>query len=150
MTQDEYDEWRGASLASYTAEMVEAGILPPDAARARAEEQLAEFLPEALATPGMHLLRVLDPSGEPAGVLWLGPNPRRPDGGFVYEVRVDEDRRGRGLGRGAMLAAERIAGEQGWTEISLNVFGSNERARALYESLGYQVVSASMAKTLTG
>jgi ribosomal protein S18 acetylase RimI-like enzyme len=49
-----------------------------------------------------------------------------------------------------MVAAERIAREEGWTELGLHVFGSNERARLLYESLGYQVVSITMAKTLTG
>jgi ribosomal protein S18 acetylase RimI-like enzyme len=150
MTQDEYDDWRGVSLAAYVAEMVESGALPLEAARARAEEQQLQLLPRGLGTPRTHLLRVLDASGEPAGVLWIGPSPQRPDAGFVYEVSIDEDRRGQGLGRGAMVAAERIAREEGWTELGLHVFGSNERARLLYESLGYQVVSITMAKTLTG
>ena len=51
-------------------------------------------------------------------------------------------------GRGAMLAAEAIGQREGWSEIALNVFGPNARARALYESLGYAVVNTNMAKRL--
>lgn len=148
MTQHEYERWSAAEIASYAQEMVESGMLPPAAARARALEQQAEFLPRQLATPGMHLLRVLDPTGAPVGVLWVGPHPRKDGAGFVYDVSIDEAHRGQGLGRGAMLAAEAIGQREGWSEIGLNVFGPNARARALYESLGYEVVTTTMAKRL--
>ena len=147
MSQDEYDDWRATNLAAYAVEMAEAGRLPLEQARVRAEQQHAEFLPEGLATPRMHLLRVLD-RGEPVGILWVGPHPRKADAGFVYDVEIEERRRGQGLGRRTMLAAERIAREEGWAEIALNVFGPNLRARALYDSLGYEVVSTSMRKPL--
>ncbi len=149
MTDEEYETWREAELASYAQEMVDSGMLQPDAARVRSAEQHAEFLPQDRATPGMHLLRVLDSDGLPVGVLWLGPHPRKDGAGFVYDVAVDEARRGQGLGRGAMLAAEAIGRQEGWSEIGLNVFGPNARARTLYESLGYSVVNINMAKPLT-
>ena len=148
MTDDEYAGWAAAVNASYAQEMVESGMLPPDAARARAEQQLLEFLPQGRTTPGAHVLRVLDGSGSPVGVLWVGPHPRKPGAGFVYDVAIDEERRGEGLGRGAMLAAEEIGRREGWTEIGLNVFGPNVRARALYDSLGYAVVNTNMTKPL--
>ena len=47
-----------------------------------------------------------------------------------------------------MLAAEELAMHDGRSEIGLNVFGLNERAQQLYTSLGYHVVSTTMAKDL--
>ena len=47
-----------------------------------------------------------------------------------------------------MLAAEHLVGEAGITEIGLNVFGFNERARRLYDSLGYRVVATQMTKSV--
>jgi len=97
----------------------------------------------------MHLLRVLDDRGEPVGVLWVGPHPRKAGAGWVWDVEIDEAHRGRGHGRAAMLAAEEIARSEGWAELGLNVFGPNRRAKALYDSLGYEVVSTSMTKPLS-
>lgn len=149
MTEHEYEQWRDAELASYAQEMVDSGMLPPDAARARSAEQHAEFLPQEQATPGMHLLRVLDGDGLPVGVLWVGPHPRKEGAGFVYDVAIDEPRRREGHGRAAMLTAEAIGRREGWREIGLNVFGPNTRAQTLYQSLGYLVVNTNMAKPLT-
>ena len=47
-----------------------------------------------------------------------------------------------------MLAAEDVVREAGLAEVSLNVFGFNDVARRLYDSLGYRVVSTAMTKTL--
>lgn len=149
MTADEYARWREAKLRAYAAEMVEAGLLDAESAERRAEEQHREFLPDGLATPRTHLLRVLDETGVAVGVLWVGPHPRKDGAGWVYDVEIEQHRRGEGLGRAAMLAAEELAREEGWTEIGLNVFGPNHLARTLYDSLGYAVVTTTMSKPLT-
>jgi ribosomal protein S18 acetylase RimI-like enzyme len=149
MTDEEYEQWRDAEVASYAQEMIDSGMLSPEAAQARSAEQHAEFLPQEQGTPGMYLLRVLDGDQRPVGVLWVGRHPRKDGAGFVYDVAIDEARRGEGHGRGAMLAAEKIGRQEGWSEIGLNVFGPNTRARTLYESLGYLVVNTNMAKSLT-
>lgn len=148
MTDAEYEQWEAAEIASYAQEMVASGLLSREAAEARSAEQHAEFLPRGRATAGMHLLRVLDADGAPVGVLWVGPHPRKAGAGFVYDVAIDEPHRGAGHGRAAMLAAEAVCRREGWSEIGLNVFGSNARARGLYDSLGYRVVTTSMSKPL--
>jgi len=66
----------------------------------------------------------------------------------VNDVEVDEAFRGRGYGRQAMLLAEQEAAAQGMTSVGLNVHGSNTVARSLYDSLGYQVTTQQMKKTL--
>ena len=117
--------------------------------RDRAAVEYTQYLPEGLDSAGHSLLTVLDGDGVPVGQLWLGPDRRDADGVFVFDIEIAADARGRGFGRGAMLAAEEFAAENGRTSIGLNVFGPNVAARRLYDSLDYQVVSTSMIKKLT-
>ena len=72
----------------------------------------------------------------------------RPDSWWVYDVEVDEQARGRGLGRRLMELAEVEVARLGGTSIGLSVFGTNSRARRLYESLGYEPTSIRMRKRL--
>ena len=67
---------------------------------------------------------------------------------WVNDIEVDEACRGRGYGRQAMLLAEQAARNRGMTSIGLNVHGRNTIARALYDSLGYEVMSQQMKKPL--
>ena len=95
-------------------------------------------------------MRVLDQGGSDVGVLWIGPHPTRDGAAFVYDVEIDAAWRGQGLGRAAMQAAEALATREGIPAIGLSVFGFNDGARRLYESLGYQVVATQMLKELAG
>ncbi len=61
---------------------------------------------------------------------------------------IDEEFRGRGYGRQAMLLAEELARTNGASTMRLNVFGHNNVARRLYWSLGYQETSVHMRKAL--
>jgi ribosomal protein S18 acetylase RimI-like enzyme len=148
MTPEEYDAWIVDEISAYAGDLAQASGSTLEEAHLRAEQQTRDLLPDGPATAGAHLLRVLDDAGEPVGVLWLGPHPQRRGAGWVYEVQIDEARRGEGLGRAAMVAAERIGREAGWTALGLNVFGHNPRARALYDALGYEVAATTMAKPL--
>ena len=116
------------------------------AADSKAERDFATLLPDGLATAD-HSVYVIEEDGEPAGDLWVAA--RESDFGrtlFVYDVHVHTDRRGRGLGRAAMLFAEDEARRRGIPRVSLNVFGGNSVARGLYRSLGYRETSVWMAK----
>jgi GNAT superfamily N-acetyltransferase len=148
MTVQEYDDWLVGQLEAYAADLAESSGSTLEEAQLRAEQQLRDLLPLGVATPGHHLLRVLDESGSPVGVLWVGPHPQRRGAGWVYDVEIEEARRGEGLGRGAMLAAEQVTRDAGWSALGLNVFGHNPRARALYDALGYRVAATSMTKPL--
>ncbi|HSO28244.1 MAG TPA: GNAT family N-acetyltransferase, partial [Anaerolineales bacterium] len=71
-----------------------------------------------------------------------------PPTAFIYDFVIDEAYRRRGYGRLALLALEDKAREMGIDQIALHVFGHNHAARALYESVGYQVTNLQMAKAL--
>jgi ribosomal protein S18 acetylase RimI-like enzyme len=147
MTEAEFAEWSAASQAGYVDDIVRSSGMSPSDARARAEQQWIEYLPQGQQTPNTWILKVLD--GErPVGALWLGPHPQRPGVAYIYDIEIDEAEQGHGFGRSAMLAAEQLMTDAGFRGIGLNVFGFNERARRLYDSLGYAVVSTTMLKDL--
>ena len=87
-------------------------------------------------------------SGRKIGHLWLGPAGGDPERWWVWDVMVDEEFRGRGYGRRAMLHAEELARENGASTLGLNVFGHNAVARKLYSTLGYGETSVQMRKEL--
>jgi ribosomal protein S18 acetylase RimI-like enzyme len=80
--------------------------------------------------------------------LWVGRFGSDPERWWVWDVRVDEPFRGRGLGRRATLLAEELARTNGAVSIGLNVFADNTVARNLYGSLGYRESSVHMRKQL--
>jgi len=96
----------------------------------------------------MSFFVVLDDAGAEVGSLWLGPHPEDATTGYVYDIEIHEDSRGRGLGRAAMLAAEQFFLERGARSLALWVAGGNDVALSLYLSLDYEVVGTSMSKRL--
>lgn len=134
----------------YAAEQVAAGTWPADGAVGRAREENARLLPEGAATERMLFLRGVDADGEPVGRVWVAlDHPRGVPGvAFLFDIEVLEARRGQGLGRALLAAAEDAARQAGAVALELNVFGKNATARALYSSSGYEVVTQQMRKAL--
>lgn len=147
-TDDEFPPFREAQVRAFSAALGAAESRPAAEFVRTAHELFDRLMPDGLATAGMRVLHVLDDDGRDAGVLWVGPHRQRADALYVNDVEIDTEHRGRGLGRAAMLTAEQIARDGGYAAIGLNVFGYNEVARSLYDSLGYQVASTQMTKGL--
>ncbi|HUZ19476.1 MAG TPA: N-acetyltransferase [Acidimicrobiales bacterium] len=139
-----------AYLAALTPRYVEARVESGETravAEAVASRQLAELTRAGTPIPG-HVFAELVVDGEVAGALWLAPRDETGEVWWVYDVEVDEHRRGQGLGRAAMLLAEDVVRGRGGRELGLNVFAKNTLARRLYDSLGYAAVSTTMHKRL--
>lgn len=150
MTADEFAEWRPRSIESFAAELAQAMNRPLDAARQRAAAVFAEELPGGIDTPGTWLLLILDEAGHRVGTLWIGPHPQRQGVAYVFDLEIEPDVRRRGYGRAAMLAAEDLLRAADLHELGLSVFGFNDTAKRLYDSIGYQVVATQMTKLLPG
>jgi ribosomal protein S18 acetylase RimI-like enzyme len=58
----------------------------------------------------------------------------------IYSLIVDPAARGRGLARQLVIAAFNAAASRGAQALSLEVRTDNQAARALYESLGFEIV----------
>jgi len=131
----------------YIAERIKAGERPEDAHRV-SESQFGQLFPGGAPADDQHVMNVVADEAT-VGTLWMG----RPFSGdsatwFVFDIEIAEEARGRGYGRAAMEAAEVWTRAHGGTRVALNVFGPNLIARALYDSLGYEVQAISMFKEL--
>jgi ribosomal protein S18 acetylase RimI-like enzyme len=83
--------------------------------------------------------------------LWMGmaidqiTGIRHPN---IFLVYVDPGYRRQGVGAALMQEAEVWAKSQGYTQISLQVFTTNQAAIDMYDSLGYEARSLSMFRQL--
>ena len=143
MSDDAFAEWAPGMWADYRADLIRAG-----SSEAAADENVARnqatTMPDGRLAPDQHVFDVRE-GDETVGVVWLA---QRDTEWFVYNLEIAEGFRGRGLGRQALQAAERLARESGGTTIGLSVFGFNDVAQRLYASEGYQTVQTAMTKRL--
>lgn len=148
MTPDDMVRYREQTIAEFAQEKVNSEGIDLDAARKAAEASWERANPEK---GDGHTIGRLHADGEPVGVLWFGV---RPEWGkpcvWLYDIRLDPQHRGRGLGRQAMALLEREAQRLGVHSIGLHVFGHNTTARALYAKLGYRETSVIMRKDVGG
>ncbi|MFD9129953.1 GNAT family N-acetyltransferase [Kitasatospora sp. NPDC059571] len=148
---EEYPAWLASAKAGYLHDLRASG-LTEEQARAKADADHSQVLPQGPDTPGVALRRLAGADGEVLGSLWIHLHQDLlPDGrplAWVMVVEVAEEHRGRGHGRALMLAAERECLAAGVHDLGLNVFSSNRVAIALYESLGYRVTRRTLGKPL--
>lgn len=139
--------WIPRSMDDYLRQRIGAGE-DPQAARAHVASQQEQFFPAGRPGDGQFIMDVVD-GDQVVGTLWLGrPVTGPPDAWFVYNIEIDAEFRSRGYGRATMRCAEAWVRERGGSRLGLNVFGPNVVARALYDSLGYQVQATAMFKDL--
>lgn len=145
--QADLTEWLARSNAEYIEERVASGDTPEEA-RDSAAASMDRTFPGGVISPSQRAGRLLL-AGECIGELWVGQFGDDRERWWVWNVRIEEQFQGRGLGRRAMLIAEDLARAEGALSLGLNVFAQNVTARNLYSSLGYQEAAIQMRKDLT-
>ncbi|NEA36179.1 GNAT family N-acetyltransferase [Streptomyces sp. SID13031] len=144
LTAEEYDGWKTHSCENYAADIGPARRLDPAAALEAAYREFDTLLTDGPTTENQ-LVWLAYHEGTPVGSLWISTQKAVP---FVYLIEVRAEQRGKGYGRSIMLAGEEECRSRGYDSLALNVFGSNSVATGLYDSLGYEVVTQEMRKTL--
>ncbi|NDW51870.1 N-acetyltransferase [Aliiroseovarius sp. PrR006] len=112
----------------------EAGIEQDDATRRGALTPLLEGSPHGA-------IWMIGPRVAPVGYVAVSFGWSIEFGGidaFLDEIYVRERVRGRGMGSEALTALSRALSGQGVKAMHLEVDADNERARALYERMGFQ------------
>ena len=66
----------------------------------------------------------------------------------ISDLAVVREHDGKGIGRALLSYAEKFAREHRYERLQLNVFPGNERARKLYEELGYGLDMLRLVKPL--
>ena len=85
------------------------------------------------------------------GYLWVGESGNMMTGlkfGFVYDIFVKEEFRGKGIGKILMEKAEGYCREKGYSRLLLMVAVKNGTAIRLYDSMGFKPEQTYMAKEL--
>jgi GNAT superfamily N-acetyltransferase len=123
----------------------------PEAAAAETQHVAASMFPDGHPAPGhlVHDVVRVDVSAETlVGLLWVAPREPGSELWWVYDIEIDEPYRGQGYGRTVMGLAEQVALAHGATTLGLSVAGRNAAARKLYDTVGYEVLTQDMRKTL--
>ncbi len=150
LRDDEFDSYVEHTKVWFTRQLVADGV-GPDQASALADEQTASMLPDRLESPGQFVFAIEDEdTGERVGDAWLArrESPLLGALAFVASIEIAKPFRRRGFARQAMLFLEDEARSRGLDRITLNVYGDNDAARALYLSLGHAERAITMGKEL--
>ncbi|GGH60268.1 putative N-acetyltransferase YycN [Paenibacillus silvae] len=145
MNSTEFQEYLNSAIKSYAESNVQSGNWSEQESISKATEQYAQLLPDDEKTPNNKLFTIRF-DGKEVGMIWLALKPNNK--GFIYDIRIKEDYRGRGFGKKAMEDIEKAGRELGIKSIGLHVFAHNPIARSLYEKLGYKETSVVMEKKL--
>lgn len=150
MTKAEYDLWAPRCKRDYAQDKVRANRYTLAEANEIAEKDFLRILPDGLNSKDNYLFSIKNQQLTNVGYIWFcitgAVNNRK---AFIYDIIVEERYRGQGFGKKAMLLIEEEVKKLGLKEIGLHVFGFNETAIRLYQSLGYQTTDLVMAKSLT-
>ncbi|QNE78418.1 GNAT family N-acetyltransferase [Streptomyces finlayi] len=148
MSEEEFGHWETTAVTAYAQDWIDRGV-PADQALRKSEADQARLLPHGLSSEGVRL-HVLVHDGAVVGHIWVARFEKGPGSliGWVYDVEVREEYRGRGYGRALMLEAEGMALAAGVDRLGLHVFAANTPALRLYESLGYATTNHNLAKPL--
>jgi ribosomal protein S18 acetylase RimI-like enzyme len=140
-------------ILGITPRLAQGFELPPWRTAREVVEAESATLEKALR-PGTEravLLVAEDAEGEPGGYVYV--NVETDYFGRTHAhieiLAVSSATEGRGAGRSLVGAAEGWARAEGLDLITLNVFAANQRARSLYERLGYGPESLHYVKPLT-
>ncbi len=150
MTDIAFSEYLEKAIPDYARDNIESGRWAEQGAIERSREDHKRLLPEGIKTPNNHLFEIISVDQECAvGVLWLAVEDKYGiKTAFIYDIEVKEEYRRKGYARSALLELENFASNLSIDSIGLHVFRQNSSAQALYNSLGYNVVSSNMVKSI--
>ena len=150
MNEVSFAEYLKAIIPVYANDNVESGRWEKSEALERAKKDYARLLPQGLESENDYLFNVIENiSSKDVGYIWVKVEEHnQTKSAFIYDVGIDENYRRKGYARAALYCIEKVVADLGVTSLGLNVFNHNVGAQALYNSLGYQVVSHNMKKSI--
>ncbi|HET7793478.1 MAG TPA: GNAT family N-acetyltransferase [Rhizobacter sp.] len=150
MHPQRFEAFAEEAITTHADHNAQVGRWPRETALERARAEFARLLPQGQQTPEHFFYEIEDQAlGEKVGYLWfavIGPADAR--GGYVYNIRVRPEFRGRGHAKAALDLIEAVALDMGLDAIGLHVFSFNTNAQALYRSSGYGITGMNMLKPL--
>ncbi|HST83524.1 MAG TPA: GNAT family N-acetyltransferase [Kineosporiaceae bacterium] len=148
MTTDELPAYLTRLEIEYAAELHESTGISQEAAKEEARQSTLESFPDGQIGQHEQIWVAEDVDGARVGVLWLAHRePGTPkEHAWIYDIEIDQARRGEGWGRKLLALAEAQTRALGLTSLRLNVFGQNSVARELYRTQGFAESRVTMVK----
>jgi ribosomal protein S18 acetylase RimI-like enzyme len=97
---------------------------------------LEEILPDGEDTHG-HESAWQVAGGRHVGRIWFGSSPDDPEMLYIWDLALDEEQRGQGIGGESLDAVVHLARTSGLSGVALTVFETNDAARRVYERKGF-------------
>lgn len=150
MRTEAFESFAEEAIAGYATDNVQSGRWPGESALERARSEFHGLLHQGLQTPDHFVFEIQHhPIGEPLGVLWFAiVESGGVRSGYVYNIRIKPEYRGRGYAKAALDLIEKFAVSHGLSSLALHVFSFNTGAQALYRSIGYGISGMNMFKPL--
>lgn len=148
MRADEFTAYRDYFIVDYANEIAANFGHTVEESRLIASKELAEDLPQTVDTPDHYLLCIEQNESVTIGYLWY----KLFDAGrtaFILDFVIAEEFRGQGYGKAALRALETELAEAGTKQINLRVAYTNEKAKRLYETIGFNITGFNMSKSLS-
>jgi RimJ/RimL family protein N-acetyltransferase len=149
MKRDSFDAFAAILNESYARNNVLTDRWSVEESITKSSEESQRLLPNGIDTSNHFFYDIQSVAAQIVGHLWFAAIRACDAGiGYVYYIHIGSDYRGAGYAKAALLALDQIAVDMGLAAIRLNMFRHDPNALALYSSLGYQVTTFSMSKTL--
>lgn len=114
-------------------------------------KHMVEVFEHFLRKEGSKILIAEDENHDFLGYLFVGESTNEMTGqtsGFIYDIYVAKEHRGKGVGARLMKEAENYCKQKGYARISLMVSTHNEPAIQLYRKTGFKDEQIFMEKEL--
>jgi ribosomal protein S18 acetylase RimI-like enzyme len=145
MQQEDFEPYIERDIREYAEGHVKNGNWSAEEALERSRKEHQQLLPDGLETKDQYLFSIIDASDHKLGILWVNIENGR---AFIYDFRIDEAQRGKGYGKGALMALDEKLKSMNVESVGLHVFGDNVTAQELYKKMGYQITGIHMKKVL--
>lgn len=149
MSAEQFQSYLARAVHRYALENIKAGYRTEEDAEIRSKEDHLRLLHNGLDTPFNYLFVIKDKaSGGQVGALWVKFEEDGSRSGFIYDLFIEEEHRGKGLGKATIRALEKLAKERAVRVLYLHVFAHNPVAIGLYQESGFVVKSMNMERLL--
>lgn len=120
--------------------------------RKKWSKRMEEIFENTASRKGSRIFVAEDENHGFLGYLFVGESGNLMTGrtyGFIYDIFVKEEFRGKGIGKMLMEKSENYCREKGYPRLSLMVSADNQRAINLYTRMGLKPEQIYMSKELS-
>ena len=148
MDPADYPAYLENSIVEYAEDKVKSGQWKESESLEKSRGEFMHLLPDGVHTKNEFIYSIVDESsGQKMGILWvevkMDETPRR---AFGFDFIVYEPFRGKGFGKQALQALDKLLISMDVESMGLHVFGHNTTAFELYKKMGFEITNINMRK----